>query len=218
MPREDAVYQPIIAHYEGCLARHGDSHRGVDWPRADEAQRRYSVMLELIPEGGPRPCRLLDFGCGAAHLLEHIRSNRISGLEYLGLDVSEQFVALCRSKFPGVPFLCADVLEDQIDLPPVDYVVMNGVFTEKRELSHDQMWRYAQVVLRRVWPFASRGLAFNVMSRHVEWERDDLFHMPCDALLAFLTATLSRHCVIRHDYGLFEYTAYVYREPPRWRT
>ena len=63
---------------------------------------------------------------------------------------------------------------------------------------------------------ARRGLAFNVISKHVDWERDDLFHLPCDALIAFLKAELSRHCVVRHDYGLFEYTTYVYREANRW--
>ena len=47
------------------------------------------------------------------------------------------------------------------------------------------------------------------MSKQVDWERDDLFHLPCDPLLAFLESELSRHCVVRHDYGLFEYTTYV---------
>ena len=71
-------------------------------------------------------------------------------------------------------------------------------------------------MLRRVWPRAREGLAFNVMSKHVDWERDDLFHLSTDLLLAFLKSELSRHVVIRHDYGLYEYTVYVYREPNRW--
>ena len=43
-----------------------------------------------------------------------------------------------------------------------------------------------------------------------------LFHLSSDVLLSFLKAELSRHCVIRHDYGLYEYTTYVYREPNLW--
>jgi hypothetical protein len=54
-------------------------------------------------------------------------------------------------------------------------------------------------------------LAFNVMSKQVDWERDDLFHLPLDRLLTFLSREVSRHVVIRHDYGLYEYTAYVYQ-------
>jgi hypothetical protein len=49
------------------------------------------------------------------------------------------------------------------------------------------------------------------MSKQVEWERDDLFHLPFDVMASFLAERLSRRFVIRHDYGLYEYTTYVYR-------
>jgi SAM-dependent methyltransferase len=214
--RSDYGYRQIVAHYEDCLALHGDNHRGVDWPRAEDVDVRYAVMLGLIEPDAPRPVTLLDFGCGAGHLLEYIRRRGFPGLEYHGLDLSDRFVSLCRRKFPGVPFFVADVLEDRLESFEFDYIAMNGVFTEKRSLAHETMWDYARAVLRRTWPTARRGLAFNVISKHVDWERDDLFHLPCDELIAFLKAELSRHCVVRHDYGLFEYTTYVYREANRW--
>jgi SAM-dependent methyltransferase len=215
VPPVNREYHEIVTHYEQCLARHGDHHRGVDWPKADEADVRYSIMLGVIPASSTAPITLLDFGCGAGHLLEFIRRHRSPGLEYHGLDISDQFVALCRTKFAGVPFFRADILDDGVDLPDFDYIVMNGVFTEKRQLAHETMWEYVQAVLRRTWPHARRGLAFNVMSKHVDWERDDLFHLSCDDLTAFLRAELSPHTVIRQDYGLFEYTTYVYREANR---
>jgi SAM-dependent methyltransferase len=216
MPQTEPGYREIVAHYEGCLSRYGDTHRGVDWPKAEDAELRYRVMLDLIPTDAPRPTRLLDFGCGAGHLLEFIKRRGLPRIAYQGLDLSPRYVALCRSKFPDALFTCADVLSDRMELPEFDYVVMNGVFTEKCSLSHDGMWDYVRALLRRVWPHARRGLAFNVMSKHVDWERDDLFHLSCDALLTFLKAELSQHCLFRHDYGLFEYTAYVYREANRW--
>ena len=49
------------------------------------------------------------------------------------------------------------------------------------------------------------------MSKHVDWERDDLFHLPFDDLARWLVASVSRNIVIRADYGLYEYTVYVYR-------
>ena len=50
------------------------------------------------------------------------------------------------------------------------------------------------------------------MSAQVEWKRDDLFHLPLDRLADFLSANLSRHFVIRNDYGLYEYTVYIYKK------
>jgi hypothetical protein len=58
---------------------------------------------------------------------------------------------------------------------------------------------------------ASRGVAFNVMARHVDWMRDDLFHLSLDEMASFACRELSRDFVIRNDYGLYEYTVYVYK-------
>ena len=88
---------------------------------------------------------------------------------------------------------------------------MNGVFTEKRGLTFDEMLAYFQRMLIAVFSKARLGIAFNVMSKHVDWERDDLFHLPFDTLARFLTASMTRNFVIRNDYGLYEYTTYVYR-------
>ena len=56
------------------------------------------------------------------------------------------------------------------------------------------------------------GVAFNVMSKLVDWERDDLFHWGFDEMAAAVGGRLSRHIRIRADYGLYEYTVYVYRQ------
>ena len=207
-------YRDIVQHYEQCLAQHGDSHLGVDWPKKEDADTRYRVMLDVArfdpaPPDNAVPS-LLDFGCGAAHLWSYMLQQGFQHWKYAGLDLSEKFVALCREKFPEPRFYCGDVLQQDIAIETVDYLIMNGVFTEKRSLSFDEMLAYAQQLLTTVFPLAKRGIAFNVMSKQVDWERDDLFHLPIDTLAQFLTKTLSRHFIVRNDYGLYEYTVYLY--------
>jgi SAM-dependent methyltransferase len=205
-------YRTIVDHYEECLERHGDTHLGVDWPNEQDAQTRHRVMLELMRDRDPgRPVSLLDFGCGASHLYEHIVREGLEGIEYAGLDLSPRFVDLSRRKHPGNRYWCADILTDEVDLPAFDYVVMNGVFTEKLEMSYEEMLAFVRAVIGRVWEHTTTGLAFNVMSKHVDWERDDLFHLPFDELAAWLVSSVSRNFAIRADYGLYEYTTYVYR-------
>ena len=204
-------YLSIVSHYESCLDRYGDSHLGVDWPKAEDVQKRYRVMLDVIrPASGS--VSLLDFGCGAAHLNEYIREQRLDHIDYAGLDLSEKFVRLSQSKFPESRFFCLDLLDENASLPDFDYIVLNGVFTEKRELSFDEMLAYFKQLIARVFAHASIGIAFNVMSKHVEWERNDLFHLPFDTLAEFLTKDLTRNFVFRNNYGLYEYTTYVYRD------
>jgi len=207
----DKKYLSIVGHYESCLEQHGDSHLGVDWPKADDVATRHRVMLELIKSDRER-VSLLDFGCGAAHLNEYIVEKGLKNIEYAGLDLSEKFVRLAQSKFPQNRFFCMDLLDDGSSLPSFDYIVLNGVFTEKLELSFDEMLAYFKQLIARVFAYAEIGIAFNVMSKHVDWEREELFHLPFDTLAEFLKKELSRHFVFRNDYGLYEYTTYVYRD------
>jgi SAM-dependent methyltransferase len=201
----------IVAHLESCFAKHGDSPQGVDWPNPKDALTRHQVMLDLIREPKGERVFLLDFGCGLSHLYEYMLAHGYQAIDYTGQDVSEKFVAASRRKFPAITYYCMDVLEDDSALPVFDYIVMNGVFTEKVTLSHEEMFSYFKALVRRVFEHARIGIAFNVMSKQVDWERADLFHLPLDDLAWFLTRELSRNFVIRNDYGLFEYTTYLYR-------
>lgn len=208
--RGDRPYRRLAGHYEACLDRHGDSHLGVDWPNAEDAETRYRVMLDIAKEPREMPISLLDIGCGAGHLLEHIRATG-QPVDYQGLDISKKFVDLCRRKFPETTFHHADLLEDTGGIDLADYVILNGVFTEKLSLSQNDMTGFMQSMLIAAWPLATKGLAFNVMSTQVDWQRDDLFHVPFGAMADFITEHLTRRFVFRQDYGLYEYTAYLYR-------
>lgn len=207
-------YKLIVDHYENCLAKFGDTHRGVDWPNEEDAEKRYQVMLDLLPITESKENQsLLDFGCGTAALLQFLNRDIEGKVKYIGLDISERFINICRSKFPDIEFICVDILKQPDSVPEVDFIVMNGVFTEKRELSFEDMLGYFKRLLKASFSKTRKGLAFNVMSKHVEWERSDLFHLPFDVLVEFLTKELSRHFVVRNDYGLYEYTVYVYKSP-----
>jgi SAM-dependent methyltransferase len=208
---DSRFYLAIVSHYEQCLAKHGDNHLGVDWPNKKEADTRYTVMLDLIRPRPPRSVSLLDFGCGASHFYEYMLHNSIQGIEYAGLDLSSKFVALCRSKFPHLTYYETDILEEDHLIPTFDYIVLNGVFTERRELTFDDMFSYFKSILLKVFSKARSGVAFNVMSTQVDWEREDLFHLPFDTLATFLSREVTRNYVFRADYGLYEYTTYLYK-------
>ena len=204
-------YLDIVRHYEATLDAHGDTPLGVDWPTRERAESSYKVMLEVIKERAPNKVSLLDFGCGASHLYEYMAKAVWGRVDYAGLDISPKFIELCRAKFPHVRYYCLDVLEEGSDIPCFDYIIMNGVLTERRNLSFEEMWSYAQRLIARVFSKANKGIAFNVMSKQVDWERDHLFHLPIDMLVSFVVRKLSRYFTIRHDYHDYHYTAYVYK-------
>jgi hypothetical protein len=183
-------------------------HLAVDWPNSLEAERRYDWMLRITT---PRDCTLLDLGCGLAGLKVHIDGEELRHISYTGLDISPKFVAACKERCPGVEFLCHDILTD----PPSrkwDWVICNGVLTEKRALSFIDMWTYTQEFLKAAWNLCERGLAFNVMSSYVDYQKDFLFHLPVETAITFICENLSRRFVVNHmNYGLYEYMMFVYR-------
>jgi hypothetical protein len=207
----DIKYRDIIAYYESAFNQFGDTYEGVRWTKSQHnTDKRYQVMLEVIDRHSEGNVTLLDFGCGLSHLLEYIRRQNISNIEYSGLDISSVFIEESRRKFPEIEYYLADVLDKDTVLPIFDYVVMNGVFTVRPGFSRDEMKRYIESILVRMKDYARIGLAFNVMSKLVDWEREDLFHVGFDDIAEFLAKRVSRNFVIRHDYGLFEYTVYLY--------
>ena len=205
-------YLKIAEHYKNCFVEHGDNHLGVDWPNYEDTLKRYKTMLEL---SNPNELgfSLLDFGCGTAALYEYALSNPKqfgNRVVYSGLDINSEFVEISKEKFPYQTFYHKDILVDS-DIPNFDYIVCNGTFTEKRELSYDEMWEFFTTTITKLWEKCDKGIAFNLMSKHVDWERDDLFHVSLDELGWFLKNNLSRNFTIRNDYGLYEYTTYVYK-------
>ena len=203
-------YLGIVAHYENCLSLFGDTHLGVDWQNAEDADKRYQVMLNIIQKNKEEPVTLLDFGCGTAGLLDYINKHQIPSIAYSGLDISPAFIAVCRTKYPDFPFYNIDVLETDINLPCFDYVIMNGVFTEKIDLSHKQMFAYFCAMVEKIFPHSKKGIAFNLRSKQVDTEDKELFHLSLDDLAWFLVKKFGRRFLIRNDYGLEEYTVYLY--------
>ena len=203
-------YLKIVNHYENCLDQHGDTFKGMDWPNDEQAVLRYQVMLDIIRESGD--CSLLDFGCGTALMLGFMKKHQqYAGIDYAGLDISAKSIALATEKYQDTPFYCLDILDNDSDIPNFDYIIMNGVFTEKREMEFEQMWDYFKTMISHIYPLANKGVSFNVMSKAVDWERWDLFHLSTDLLIDFLTKEVTRDFIIRNDYGLYEYSVYLYK-------
>ncbi len=207
-------YFQITECIEGYFERHGDSPQGMGWPNVPDAMRRHRVMSELMrnTDKAESPVRLLDVGCGAGQFYDYLSRSEFNAVRYTGIDLSDRFVQLSQAKFPEGDFRCVDLLADPDCVETFDYAVLNGVFTMKCGMTFDQMWDFFQRLVQLVYAKTTRGIAFNTMAKHVDWERDDLFHLPLDLLAPFLCRNLSRNFIIRNDYGLYEYTTYVYHE------
>lgn len=205
-------YTVIQDHYESKLREHGPNHRGVDWPNQADLNTRFDVMLGVMNTDDDTSSSLTDLGCGVGLLADHLIQKGLSDrVHYQGIDISEAMIERAKQRHPSLRFEARDILEHPLE-NCADYVVMNGVLTEKLTLSYDEMEAFAQRMLEAAFRACRVGMAFNVMNHHVDWQREDLFHWPLDSCAGYIVNSLSRHVAIRMDYGLYEYTVYVYKE------
>ena len=207
-------YREIGMHYANCLMKHGDSHFGVDWPTEEGAIRRYDVMIEFVTQHMKKDCvKVLDFGCGLSGLWERIVEIGLeNSVDYWGIDIIQEYVDVSHKKFPDNNYRCIDILaEDAPDIGEYDYVLLNGLFTQKMSLDHEEMLNFLGEVLVKLFQHTRVGMQFNFMSPLVDFKRDGAFHLDFDTLSSFITAKLSRKFVIRHDIFPYEYFCIVYK-------
>lgn len=204
-------YKSIYEHYEKCLEKNGDNHLGVDWPNYEDMIKRYKVMVNILNYfDKTKKYSLLDFGAGCGEMYNFIKNNNYN-LDYTALDISSKFCKVIKNKFKDIEVLNIDILKEEL-LNNYDFFILNGVFTEKRNLNEDEMWDFFTKVLKKIWNKVNIGLSFNVMTPIVDFKDEKLFYLSFDKLGNFLRNNLSKNYIINHSYGLWDYTVYVLKD------
>ncbi len=212
-PPAERLYYPLVETVEKLYVEHGDTHRGMGFRTEEGFEARYPVYLEVIREAAAREeCSLLDVGCGTARLLELIKSLGRDEISYRGVDLSPKLLEAARKKHPGADFILGDPFDlEEIWSARPDYVVFGGIFTSRLQMSVAEMTDYMLRMLSLAFTHCRRGVVFDVISAHVDWQRDDLFHVSFDQMADLMQANLNRNYVFRADYGRYEYAVYVYK-------
>jgi SAM-dependent methyltransferase len=207
------VTQLLHDHYRQTFLAHGPTSAGVDWgPRDDAARLRHDVML-AVADGCPPGGTLLDVGCGYGALADRIDERGLD-LDYTGIDVVAEMVAEGRRRHPHRRFLQGDFLAAE-GLGSFDYVVCNGILTQKLAATTLEMNTHARRLIAALFAACRRGLAFNVMTTHVNYQADNLYYRNPAELLAWCMSELTPRVRLDHAYPLYEYTLYLHRDGAR---
>lgn len=198
------VLDRVRAHYEGSLAEHGASARGVGWPDPDGQVLRFQQLARVL-DGGAGAVSVADLGCGYGALFAFLDA-RIAA--YRGYDVSPAMVAEARRRVidPRASFAVADAADQE-----ADYGFASGTFNVRLGADEADWDAYVRDALRGLWAHCRCGMAFNLMTTRVDWRSDDLFYADPAAYLDFCRRELSSHVQLEQDYGLYEWTMLVLR-------
>jgi SAM-dependent methyltransferase len=191
----------------------------LGWSSPADIATHYAVLLSPIDfakYSAARPLKLLDLGCGFGLLLDWLAANgHLDAVDYTGVDLVDPILDGAQRRWPKHRFEHRDVRDEPYARDSFDYCVIAGVFTVKNSNSYEDKLALVQETLKAIWPSVVLGLAFNSMSKHtIEWPGDgELFRWPLDDLMAFCIRELSRHVSIKMDYGFWDVSIVVRKEP-----
>lgn len=205
------ISEALRDHYSRKFASHGASSEGVDWG-SNEANvlLRYQKMLEVLRNSDPKPT-LLDVGCGYGGLLGYANDRKID-LQYTGIDIAQNMIEWARANQPAGKFMHGDFMDHDFE-SQFDYVVCNGILTQKLDTMALAMDQFAAQLIRKMFALCTVGIAFNVMTTKVNYFSNNLYYRNPAELFSWCLSEISSHIRLDHSYPLYEYTLQIYREP-----
>jgi SAM-dependent methyltransferase len=210
------IAEMMKQHYENTFKTHGATPKGVDWGESEEnLNLRYGKMLAILNSPHFEGTTLLDIGCGFGGLLRFARSEGID-IHYTGIDVAENMICWAKNHFPKEEFLCGDILEMNL-AKTFDYIVCNGILTQKLDTLGLDMDVFAQRLVRRMFDICDKGIVFNTMTTKVNYFSNNLYYRNPAELLAWCLSEISPYVRVDHAYPLYEYSIYIYKVPGDFR-
>tara|TARA_B100001057_G_scaffold493750_1_gene588912 strand:- start:6218 stop:6847 length:630 start_codon:yes stop_codon:yes gene_type:complete len=199
----------IQKKYENDLKIYGQSHRGVGWPRKKDAIKRHEVMSKLI-KNKRSGNSILDLGCGLSHFYKYLKLKKFK-IKYIGVDISSKMIAISKKRYPNNLYYFLDILKDHSKIPKVDYITINGLFTYKGNYSNKLMLKFVKNILKISASKAKIGISFNVFSESADWKDKKLFYLNLKTITDFICKHIGNKFIVNHDYGLYEYTIFIYK-------
>ncbi len=196
--------QDVVDRYAERLRRLGPVVQALGWRDNRQQDLRFEVITDgLRVTGGSR---ILDIGCGFGDYHRYL-SDRGLATTYVGCDLSPEILHIARSRHPGITFEQRDVLECPYPDQSFDYVCMSGLFN--RRITDNE--GFLDRMLAASYRICARGVAVNMTTDQVDYQDPELYYFNPERVLRRCRA-LSRHVALRHDYPLYEFTMFVFRD------
>lgn len=200
------VTMDIKEHYKKLFKTYGDTHHSAQWSSLETQEKRFEILTQI---SNINYASVLDYGCGTGHLATYLNKENIQ-VQYTGVDIVEEMIECATLKHPNHRFYLEEQLGEFEE--KFDYIFISGVFNNKINKNTD----YYQSIIKKLVPFARKGIAFNMLSSYVDYYDQDLFYEKPETVIEFIKNEISPFMIIRNDYQLkentipFEFTVYIY--------
>lgn len=203
----DADKQRIIERYDARLSEHGTQFSALASGTEERRAVRFQVLSEVGISSGDS---VLDLGCGFGDFAAFLTDRGIDA-DYTGYDINPKLIEEAERRYPGRRFEVRDVLEESF--PQFDYVVSSSCFNLCR-LDEDN-YGFVERILSTSYEHARKGVSIDFLTSYVDYPSMEGFHYEPERVFA-MAKKLTKRVLLRHDYPLFEFNVYLYRDFRGW--
>ena len=204
------ILAEVAEYYTSKLVQYGETPQGVDWNSEESQTLRFAQLCKIVDT--PSPFSINDLGCGYGALYSFLKY-KYASFSYLGIDVAESMIRAAEKRYHDISkarFMLSSEPE-QIS----DFGVASGIFNVRLGRSDDEWMSYLESTLDALDRMSRLGFAFNCLTSYSDlgMMRDYLYYAnPCE-LFDLCKRRYSRNVALLHDYGLYEFTILVRKQP-----
>lgn len=189
-------------------------HKGTPMMVSSESKEHKKIRFENISRifNNDSNFTLHDIGLGMADFYQYLLEyHQEKVYKYSGSDILFEFCDEAKNRFPEITVYHRDISEKPAD-ENYDYLIMSGLFHQRQETKIKDWEAFSQKIIYNSFVMCNKGIAFNFISPFVDFYQTQVYYCNLSKLLNFVNDKLSRFFVINHDYALFEFTMFVYKE------
>jgi SAM-dependent methyltransferase len=168
----------IKAQYLSAFAEFGYDKRSLFWPRGRQ-EVRFSQHLSLLDDfqnSNSRSLRIVDYGCGFSDLFEYITLNDFPNIEYVGVDIVDSFLDVCRNRFPNNLYMTRDdFYNDHLFVSDFTFVI--GTFNMRYISNFEDNYAFILNEIELLLEKTSVCLSLDFMTDDVDYMQLNSFHV-----------------------------------------
>jgi hypothetical protein len=188
------------------LNEHGATHLGVDYNSTESQEARFYQLLKVVDAS--QKYSLLDFGSGYGAMYDYLVRLR-HAVYYVGYDIAPAMIAKGSEIHPNNSDCW--FTDNLAEVPVLDYAVVSGTFNMKLEADTEAWTQVILDALTQMNAHASKGIAFNMLTRYSDTDRmrPDLYYGDPCFFFDYCKRNFSRNVALLHDYNLYDFTILV---------
>lgn len=208
--RKSNILTEVADYYSAKLAEYGETPQGVDWNGDKSQLLRFEQLSKVIDL--PDNFSVNDVGCGYGALCDVLVS-RYHAVRFHGYDISETMIHAARKRHNATRNARFSIAGKPTQ--KADFGIASGIFNVS--LGRDRAeWRdYMEQTIDIINRTSIRGFAFNCLTSYSDPDkmRDYLYYADPTYFFDLCKKRYSRYVALLHDYGLYEFTILVKKNP-----